>query len=338
MKSDSFESMEEILIDERKFNFNTYRNLNTKKRIIFGGALLFVLIFLFVLSAPLQFPKDSTIRIEKGSSLNEVSQLLDDHKIVRSGSVFQFFAIIFGGDTHIVAGDYFFEKRISVISVARRIVKGDYNVTSLKVTIPEGLSRTEIAGIYANALDEFDSEKFLELTAGDEGYLFPDTYFYLPSATSKDVVKQMKDTFDNKISSIQSEIDEFGEELSDVITMASIIEREANRSDERRIISGILWKRIDIGLALQVDATFLFINGKGSAELTLSDLQTDSPYNTYTNKGLPPGPIGNPGLDSIKAAISPETSPYLYYLHGNDGVARYGKTFEEHKKNKQKYL
>jgi len=120
--------------------------------------------------------------------------------------------------------------------------------------------------------------------------------------------------------------------------MASIIEKESLNGDERQIVSGILWKRISLGMPLQVDATFLYINGKASAELTKDDLNIDSPYNTYRNKGLPPGPINNPGLDAIVAALYPKDSPYLYYLHDKKGKVHYAKTFNEHVANKRKYL
>ena len=107
---------------------------------------------------------------------------------------------------------------------------------------------------------------------------------------------------------------------------------------DHKIISGILWKRIGMNMPLQVDAPFLYILGKTSAELTLADLKKDSPYNTYVNRGLPIGPIGNPGFSALRAAVFPASSPYLYYLSDNEGIMHYAKTFEEHKANKEKYL
>ena len=120
--------------------------------------------------------------------------------------------------------------------------------------------------------------------------------------------------------------------------MASILEKEARKREDREIISGILWKRIEIGMALQVDAPFVYYNGKGTYNLTTKDLKTDSPYNTYTRKGLPVGPIGNPGIDSILAAIYPKSSPYLFYLSDRDGNIYYSANFEKHKKNKILYI
>ena len=120
--------------------------------------------------------------------------------------------------------------------------------------------------------------------------------------------------------------------------MASIIEKEAHTSDDRRVISGILWERLKIGMPLQVDATFLYINGKNTYDLSVDDLAIDSPYNTYKYAGLPIGPIGNPGLDSLEAALAPMTSPYLYYLSDKSGKTYYARTFNEHKRNREKYM
>ena len=170
-----------------------------------------------------------------------------------------------------------------------------------------------------------------------EGYLFPDTYFISPAIKPEDLIEKMSINFNEKIPNI-SGISTTTYKFEDVIIMASILEREARTMESRRIIAGILWKRLKIGMPLQVDSSFLYINGKGTFELTLDDLKTDSPHNTYKYKGLPVGPIGNPGEDSIFAAIHPIETKYLYFLTGHDGKMYYGKTFDEHKKNKAKYL
>lgn len=125
--------------------------------------------------------------------------------------------------------------------------------------------------------------------------------------------------------------------ISDVIIMASILEGEALPKD-RQVVAGILWKRLSIGMPLQVDATFRYINGKGTYDLTADDLKIDSPYNTYIHKGLPPGPISNPGIDAISASLNPIPTKYLYYLTEKDGTIHYAKTFTEHIANKNKYL
>ena len=263
---------------------------------------------------------------------------MEEKSVVRSAVVFQFFAILFGGDKQVLAGDYFFEKKVPVFSVASRLSRGDYQLEAVKITIPEGFTLREMADLFTERFELFDRDEFLELTRGEEGYLFPDTYFFLPTAEAPVIVFTMMNNFEEKIAPLQDDILESGRSLDEIITMASIIEKETGPNDDRAIIAGILWKRIRIGMPLQVDASFLYINGKGSFELTLSDLKIDSPYNTYKYKGLPPSPIASPGMESIVAAANPKDSPYLYYLHDKEMNVHYGKDFEEHKANKRKYL
>ena len=126
--------------------------------------------------------------------------------------------------------------------------------------------------------------------------------------------------------------------LGDIIIMASILEAEARTTESRKIIAGILWKRLKLGMPLQVDSTFSYINGKNTYELTLDDLQIDSPYNTYKYASLPPGPIGNPGVDAINSALNPTVTKYLYFLSSKSGKMYYATTFEQHIKNKELYL
>ena len=127
-------------------------------------------------------------------------------------------------------------------------------------------------------------------------------------------------------------------ELNKIVTMASLIEKEAGNNEEMPFISGILSNRLKKNMPLQVDASFIYLLGKKSSDLTKDDLKIDSPYNTYVNKGLPPGPINNPGMNAILASLNPAKTPYYFYLHDKDGIIHYAKTFEEHKINKRKYL
>jgi UPF0755 protein len=151
-------------------------------------------------------------------------------------------------------------------------------------------------------------------------------------------VKTLSDTFQTKIASLESIIDSFGKPYSQVVIMASILEAEARKLEDRRVIAGILWKRIQMDMPLQVDAPFEYVSSKNTFTLTTADLRLDSPYNTYTRKGLPPTPIGNPGLEAIQAAVTPIESPYLYYLSDKNGVFHYAETHDGHVKNKAKYL
>jgi len=196
----------------------------------------------------------------------------------------------------------------------------------------------QIAKILKLNFESFDEEFFLRLAKDKEGYLFPDTYQFLPNVNPIEVIAVMERTFNNKIKEFLPEIEAQGKTVHDIIVMASIIEEEARTQETRNIISGILWTRIDIGMPLQVDAVFPYIMGKNTFQLTLEDLQVDSPYNTYKYKGLPPGAISNPGISSIMASVRPVKTQYLFYLSDMNGDMHYSNNFESHKRNKAVYL
>lgn len=307
--------------------------MTMRKRVVYFFIAVFLLVaasFLlwrFLLSAPDKFPSGAIVSVEKGTGLKRISFGLKKSGIVRSGSFFLFFVKLTGGSNELKYGDYVFNEPISVFGVAKKITKGDFGVKPVKKIILEGSSAKEILEILKD-FENFDADVFLNTAKELEGYFFPDTYFFLPGATTEEMIETMKENFKNKAGTVGKED----------MTMASLIEKESPPGKDRKIISGILWKRIDIGMPLQVDAVFPYITGKKGEKVTLDDLKIKSPYNTYLNKGLPPGPIGNPGLDAIDASLNPEESPYLYYLHGKDGKIRFAKTFAEHLRNKEKYL
>ncbi len=286
---------------------------------------------------PAQFPEKIIFQIKSGSTLNDIARELKTEHLIRSSSLFQFLVILFADENKIVSGDYLFDAKIPLNKVADRVINGKYGIAPVKITIPEGFNIIEIADVYYSNLRDFNKDAFLELVKEKEGYLFPDTYLFFPNTTHDVVIEKMSENFNNKINPLMEKIEQSGKTLAQIITMASIIEKESTDGD-RNAISGILWKRIKRNMPLQVDASFIYLLGKGSSELTMEDLNFNSPYNTYRNLGLPPGPIGNPGLASILAALEPEESPYFYYLHDKDGIIHYAKTFEEHKVNKQRYL
>ncbi|OIO30580.1 hypothetical protein AUJ77_02100 [Candidatus Nomurabacteria bacterium CG1_02_43_90] len=292
----------------------------------------------FFLMPPLDFPLDKTIVIKNGFSLGQVSFLLEDQHLIRSRLLFEFCAMVVGKDKELRAGTYLLETPVGACGLALRITAGNLGVPVVKATIPEGLSNRKIAGILSAKLPQFDATFFMNDTKSQEGYLFPDTYFFSREATAQEVEAMMRANFDKKIATIKPLIDASNHSLKDIIIMASILEKEAVNDTDREIVAGILWKRIEIGMPLQIDASFLYLLGKKSSELTLEDLQMDSLYNTYRNRGLPAGPIGNPGLSALHAALSSRESPYLYYLSDNNGVMHYSKNFKEHKANKMKYL
>lgn len=301
--------------------------------------VLFVVFFTFINFSPPQnrnLPK--TITVKRGDTVNSISRILYREGIIRSETIFKAFVILSGGEKVIVQGDYFFDKPLYVFDVAKRFTKTLFGVERITITIPEGYTRTQIKETAEKALPNFNGELFLQKTQDKEGYLFPDTYKFFPSANEDTVIEVMTKNFENKTKVFVENAKQKGITKSDLIIMASIIEREANGKDDSPVISGILWERIRIGQRLQVDAPFFFLFGKESSELTRADLAIDSPYNTYRYKGLTPGPIGNPGLRAIEAALYPEETNYLFYLHDSFGVAHYAVTYKDHLANKRKYI
>jgi UPF0755 protein len=216
---------------------------------------------------------------------------------------------------------YFFCLLIFLLFCRREILRIERNehyasIKSISVTIPEGFDLNQIADVFSSKLPNFNQSRFFLETENLEGYLFPDTYFFLNNANDENVLRSMNENFVKKITPLLPEIVSSGKNEKDVIIMASIIEREAKADADRRIISGILWQRIKLGIPLEVDAA----------------------PETYKTKGLPENPICNPGLSAITAAIYPQSSLYLYYLYDKNGVAHYAKSFAEHEMNIKKYL
>jgi UPF0755 protein len=326
----------EILLEQQKKRRLFWRRV----RWFFGVLLvsLYAFISCYILVPPTSFPSGTIFEVPDGATLSETANMLEEKGIVRSAFALRGYIALVKNDRPIISGFYLLPEKESLSMIAERIVVGEYRINRVKILIPEGFDVWNLAKALKSAIPTFDGEKFLSIAQKDEGYLFPDTYFFFTIATPEEVVAKMRSNFDEKTKPIAEKLAASGHSLSDIVIMASIIERETVTPEDRRIVSGILWKRIKMKMPLQVDAAFNYVNGKSTYDLTLNDLQIDSRYNTYKYKGLPPGPIANPGLDSILAVIEPADTPYLYYLSAKDGTMHYAKNFEEHKKNKIKYL
>ncbi len=308
--------------------------------IVIGVVLVVGIVGLFrrFLAAPAGFPTPYHLTIESGQTLFSISHELYDAHVIRSTRLFEVFMIALDSEKRVSEGEYYFEKPVSAFEIALRISGRQFGIDRKRVTFPEGFTNKQMAARLEQTMPGFDTELFLMLAKEYEGYLFPDTYSFFPSITPDVVVGVLKRNFATQTMDLESSFLTSNRKRSDVIIMASIIEKEANKAEEMPVIAGILWKRIDEGKALQVDAPFLYTLGKASSELTRKDLASNSLYNTYTHKGLPPTPISNPGLDAIKAALAPVDSPYYFYLHGSDGVVHYATTYKEHQKNIALYL
>jgi UPF0755 protein len=307
--------------------------------LIIAVATLFLMVFwLSFISSPINFPKGLIYDLSKGKNLSVVANDFKEKKIIKSPFIFKSLVCVFGLGCKVYEGDYVLSKRQNVISLAWRIANNDTELVPVRVTLREGLTSREIGDILSEKLQTFNKKEFLKTVEKSEGYLFPDTYLIIPGTSESEIAKLMMDNFNEKVRTLESKIKTFDKNLSDVIKMASILEGEARTLETRRIVAGILWKRISIGMPLQVDSSFKYINGKTSKTLTTDDLKLDSPYNSYTNKGLPPTPISNPGLMAIEAAVTPIKTAYLYFLTDDEGNMHYAVTHEEHVLNKEKYL
>lgn len=303
--------------------------------------LVFGLFYAALWRAPRPFPDQALVSIERGENFSEVASSLKEKGIIRSGFWLRIFVAFWGGEKAIVAGDYYFPKALNIFSVAKKISKGQFGIVALKITLPEGLSSREMAEILVKELPAFNPKDFIDEVSknNQEGFLFPDTYFFTPNTKASNVILTMRENFARQTKDYEADILSSGRSLSEIVIMASIIEEESNGSlESKRIVSGILWKRLREGMPLQVDAPFVYHNGKNSYTLTKQDLSEDHPYNTYVNAGLPPSAITNPGIDSLRAAIAPTNTDYLYFLSDKKGNLYYAKDFEGHKRNRELYL
>lgn len=318
------------------------RGQKTRLR-LFLGVIFFIFSLLIVLwrtlvSSPSNFSANTPVEIPSGYALSKIGILLEDRSVIRSHILFTFLARNLGDPKSIPSGTYLFKDPINVFRVAERIMRGEHGIKQIKVTLPEGITAKEMAKIMGKLFPKFDAATFNSLTREKEGYLFPDTYFFYTNATSGPIADVLERNFEIQTAQLKQEAESKQKDWNAVLSVASLLEEEARTQSDRRIVSGIIWKRLAKNMPLQIDATLGYVTGKGSLELSVADMKKDSPYNTYTRRGLPPTPISNPGLDAIRAALEPEDSPYLYYLSDKKGIMYYAKTFEEHKLNKAQYL
>ena len=344
------------------------------KRIILGalaalGLILAVCIFMvwFLLQAPQNVAAQQSFVIMQGETISDIAQRLQAQGLVRNGFIFQLLLIFQGREAQVKAGDFMLSPAMSAFRVSEVLTAKAPPERDLTVTIPEGFDVADIDARFSQEglgeANEFLSALFNEAACADfeliepcsrapvgmrefEGYLFPDTYRFRKDSAPQDIAVKMFINFENKLSGeLREEILRQGKSIHDIVTIASIIEREVRTDRDMKVVSGILYKRLEIGMPLQVDASVLYalerseVKGqKTSSTLTIEDLQFDSPYNTYKYAGLPVGPISNPGLAALTAAIYPEASPYLYYLSAPDGTTVFSRTLEEHNRAKAQYL
>lgn len=315
-----------------------------------------VVVFLFVLvlvvGGTLAWWLDSTrpvdpadreqvsFRVNVGDGVRTIAANLSEDNLIRSSTAFFVLIKLMGIERSLQAGEFRLNRTMDSRTVASELTHG---IQDTWVTTLEGWRNEEIAAVLSKNLDIPESE-FLKIAK--LGYMFPDTYLVPQDATAGAVIEIFTEAFEKNVtSSMKADIRASGMTLNEVITLASIIEREGHTDEDRPVIAGILINRLKAGWPLQTDATLQYALGYQSKDKTWwkktlfeEDKKVASPYNTYTNPGLPPGPISNPGLASIRAAIYPKKTDYWYYLHDPAGGVHYAVTLEEHNANIEKYL
>jgi len=328
----------------------TYKTI---ARMLGLGIVIFIFVLTYQILLPASFKGTQDFVIDKGQVVGQIGDSLKEAGLIRSKLAFRVVVKLQGSDKTFQAGSY------TLPSLALRdlvaILSSGEGAREQTITIIEGLRNRDIVD-YLRAQEVKVADDFADLVGAPEkledlpaylvgldsleGYLFPDTYRVFKDVEAKDLVRLMLDNFDNKISRIElaDQIERSERPLHEIIIMASIIEKEVADSDERKVASGLLWKRLDVGMPLQVDSSVNYVTGKKTPALSSADRNLDTFYNTYLYPGLPPGPIANPGLDAIKAALYPQESEFWFYLSKPNGETVFSKNLEEHNKAKAKYL
>jgi len=306
----------------------------------FKLAVLAALVFLFFVFlgflSPVNRGSEKIVKIEKGWGLGEIGQKLKDEQLIKSKWLFVFFVWMRGHNKHLQAGEYLLNQKMDLFKIGKVIFKGEVAPDYIKITIPEGWANKQIE-------ERLISSGILEQGSKlprEEGYLFPDTYYFERNSSIDVVVKKMSDNFIKRIGEGISKdlLIDSSMRLPNAVIMASILEKEVKSEEDRAIVSGIFWKRIENNYPLESCATIAYILGKDKKQYSFEDTRVKSPYNTYINTGLPPTPVNNPGLSAIRAALYPQYTDYNFFLSAPDGTTIFSKTLDEHNMNKLKYL
>jgi len=303
--------------------------------------LIVAVIFIsgFLIYQGIYLPVDSNseemivFSVKKGEGAKEIALNLKNQGLIRYSSFFRAYVLVCDQADKLKAGEYGLSFSMNIPEIADKLTSKDR--IKRMITIIEGWNLKDIE----KYLKEQGINMEENLTPDLEGYLSPDTYEISPGDGINEIIKIMLDNFEKKITpELKEEIQSQEKTISQIIILASLIEKEVRTTEDKKIVSGILWKRIKVDMPLQVDATITYLTGKKSTEILKEELEINSPYNTYKYKGLPPGPICNPGLNSILAAIYPQESEYWFYLSTPAGETIFSKTLKEHNEAKTKYL
>ncbi len=344
---------------KNKYNSRPIRRKKNKKFPIFIITLLIIVGFTYIqyrnaIYSPIDknANKEISFQVKQGQSVKDIASALKENNLIKSKNAFYFYTKFNKLGEKILAGRFYLKQNMNIPAIIEGL-SNPYTVEKI-ITIQEGLTIKDIdkklaemdliqSGELINEAKNFtgweyynflNQDELKDLEIPIEGFLYPDTYYIDANEfQTHDIIYLALDNFESKI----SQLDFAEKNINQIITMASIIETEVFGETDRKIVSGILWKRLENGWPIGADATLLYITQ--DRDITYQDLQIDSPYNTRKNIGLPPGPISNPSLESIKASLNPTSSEYWFYLNRQDtGETIYGRTNEEHNANKAKYL
>ncbi len=293
--------------------------------------------------------KKLKVTIPTGSSTEDIGLILKEQGLIKNETMFRLLARWYGKDSQLKAGEYELTPAMSLAEVLEKIAQG--KVTTRSFTVPEGYAVEDIIRLLdskgfaserdlrqalkdTSLLEKFGWGGALQGAQPFEGYLFPDTYRVETGTPPRELVNIMlKRMFEVWSPELQGRAEEMGLNIHQVLTLASIVEKEAKVDSERPIIAGVYWNRFKKGMKLDADPTVRYALGKFKEPLTYADLKVDSPYNTYRNTGLPPGPIASPGLKSILAVLHPDDVPYFYFVAREDGTHIFSRTLKEQNQN-----
>ena len=321
---------------------------------LWGVFLLFfctnsVLLGVFYLTLSPGRTSDVKVHVPTGSSLSAISQILDENRVIRSTLAFKAVTKIRGLESSLRAGDYVIPPGVSLWETVSLMTTGRGDM--VRFTIPEGLTDKQVVNRICSALDSIDREKLIALVTGDQlaremgldvpgliGYLFPETYFVPPGISEEELVRLMVGNFLEVWDELAGKASPpLGMDRHKSVILASIIEKEAVLDNERPIISSVFLNRLERKRPLESCATVLFVLGKHKSRLLYRDLEVESPYNTYLHRGLPPGPICNPGRASLQAALQPADTNYLYFVARGDGSHSFSRSLVEHNRAKRRF-
>ncbi|MBA7546046.1 Endolytic murein transglycosylase [subsurface metagenome] len=317
--------------------------MNFIGKLFFIFSLFFLIAILFITAIYFPLEENSTtqkvVNIPSGTNAKEIVDVLEKNEIIRKNNyTFRILIKLSKLEDKLKFGEYNLSPSMNMLQILDKLVKGE--VIAYKITIPEGYTYTQIAELL-DKKEIAEKETFLKLLEDSEksleGYLFPDTYELPKQYGAENIVKVMLSNY-NQIAienKFADKAEKIGFSMEEIIILASIIEKESKFTKERRQVSSVFHNRLKKDMKLQSCASIQYILKEPKEKLEESDLKIDSPYNTYLYKGLPPGPISNPGLDSIMAALEPAEEDYLYFVLGENGRHIFSKTYQEHLKNKK---